>query len=471
MAAMNTPTECPFHRGGALPAAPVQPQGTWPPGPPSGITGWGLLRQMSRDLLGTLRQWQQTYGGLVHLRIWPEHQVVVADPALARELLVGHHQSLIRWERGIDVMAQLHGHSVLIAEGEPWRMKRQALQPNFAPKPSAALVPAIAGCAERALAAWQPGAWPVEQALTTLTMEVIAQMVFSGNIAAEAPAAAQALHDVSVVANKEFYWPVNPPRWLPSQRAKHRAMGVLNDLVGRHITARLQTPRGAWPDDLLARLLALHEEDPAAWPLSAVRDECMTTFLAGHETAAGTLTWWTWCMAANPQAQQAARAEVRARLAGRPPTAADIAALPYLAQTLQETMRLYPAAPVLLSRRSVAPITLGGWQIPARTIFTVPVQLIQHDARWFPEPQAFRPERFGDDAQTAPRGAFMPFGTGPRICLGQHLVMAEMTVIAAMMLQRFELAPLPGSEAPRPVMNVTLRPEQPLRVQLTALPR
>lgn len=425
---------------------------------------------MSKDLLGTLRGWQQSYGDVVHLRMWPEHTIVVTDPALVRELLVQHHAALVRWERGIEVFSQLHGHSVLIAEGETWRAKRHTLQPNFLPKPSAALVPSIAQSTAKALSAWQPGAWPVEQALTTLTMEVIARMVFSSDIAAEAPAAAQALHDVSVAANGEFYWPFNPPRWLPAQRAKHRGMAFLDGLVGRQIASRLQLPRDAWPDDLLTRLLALHETDPAAWPLHAVRDECMTTFLAGHETAAATMTWWMWCMAANPQAQQAARAEVRHCLAGRAPSAADIGALPYLNATLQETMRLYPAAPVLISRRATAPITLGGWRFPARTLFTIPVQLMQHDARWFPDPQAFDPGRFVAGAsQTAPRGAHMPFGTGPRICLGQHLVMAEMTVIAAMVLQRFELAPLPGMAPPRPVMNVTLRPRQPLRLQLSKL--
>jgi len=456
---------------GAAPATtPPRPAGAWPPGPRPGITGWGLLRQMSKDLLGTLRGWQQTYGDVVHLRIWPEHTIVVTDPALVRELLVQHHPALVRWERGIEVFSQLHGHSVLVAEGEAWRAKRHTLQPNFLPKPSAALVPSIAQSTTRALAAWQPGAWPVEQALTTLTMEVIARMVFSSDIAAEAPAAAQALHDVSVAANGEFYWPFNPPRWLPSQRAKHKGMALLDGLVGRQVAARLQLPRDAWPDDLLARLLALHLADPATWPLSAVRDECMTTFLAGHETAAATMTWWMWCMAANPAAQQAARAEVRQCLGGRAPSAADIGALPYLAATLQETMRLYPAAAVLISRRATAPITLGDWQFPARTLFTIPVQLMQHDARWFPDPQAFRPERFVAGASTtAPRGAHMPFGTGPRICLGQHLVMAEMTVIAAMVLQRFALAPLPGMAPPQPVMNVTLRPRQPLRLQLGTL--
>lgn len=142
-------------------------------------------------------------------------------------------------------------------------------------------------------------------------------------------------------------------------------------------------------------------------------------------------------------------------------------------------MRLYPAAPVLLTRRATAPVTLGPWQLPARTLFMIPVQLMQLDARWFPEPQAFRPERFdakarngqaGGPAQEAPRGAFMPFGAGPRICLGQHLVMAEMTVIAAMILQRHTLDVPPGMAAPKPVMNVTLRPQSPLNLALGALP-
>lgn len=467
MRSMKNTSECPYHHGaGAAPSRPLQPDGAWPPGPKPGITGWGLLRRMARDIQGALRQWQHDYGDLVHLRIWPEHQVVVADPGLARELLVNHHHALIRWERGMEVFSELHGHSVLIAEGETWKSKRHALQPSFGPKPSQALVPNMAAAAERALSSWQAGAapWPVEQALTTLTMEVIAGMAFSGGIAAEAQQAAQALHDLSVAANREFFWPVTPPRWLPSQRAKAAARGVLERLIGRHVTARLHAPHAEWPDDLLSRLLALHRADPAAWPLRAVHDECMTTFLAGHETAAATLTWWTWCMAAHPAAQQAARDEVQALLQGRTPTAQDLPSLRYLAQTLQETMRLYPAAPILLTRRSTAAITLGGWRFPARTMFTIPLRLMQHDARWFSEPQAFRPERFAPGAQEIPRGAFMPFGSGPRICLGQHLVMAEMTVIAAMILQRFALAPA-GPE-PRAVMNVTLRPERPLSVQL-----
>jgi cytochrome P450 len=173
-------------------------------------------------------------------------------------------------------------------------------------------------------------------------------------------------------------------------------------------------------------------------------------------------------MAANPAAQSAARQEVLAVLRDRAPTADNLPSLRYLTQTLQETLRLYPAAPVLLSRRCIRPITLGGWQLPARTLFSIPVQLLHHDPRWFPDPHAFRPERFASKLADIPRGASMPFGAGPRVCLGQHLAMAEMTVVAAMLLQRFELTVPAGLAPPEPVFHITLRPASPLRLRLLA---
>jgi cytochrome P450 len=469
----TTPPSCPFHAGAASTAAVSHSPGTWPPGPPAGLTGWRFLLQMSNDLLGALSGWQRDHGDLVHLPIWPEHQVIVSDPQLVRELLVDHHDALIRWERGIAVFAQLHGHSTLTSEGAAWRTKRQALQPAFTPKAVQAFVPAMAAAADAAFAQWPAtdAAWPIESAFTSLGMDVILRMTFSSGIAADARAAEQAVHDVTVAGNAELYWPASWPDWMPWKRRKRRALATLNRLIDGQVQARMRMAPSDWPQDLLTRLLVLHREDPATWPLEAVRDECMTAFLAGHETTAATLTWWSWCMAAHPDAQAAARAEVDAVLQGRAPTAADLPALDYLGRTLQETLRLYPAVPALLSRRALRPVTLGGWQLPARTIFAIPVHLMHHDPRWFPEPQAFRPERFADGAPPIPRGAFMPFGTGPRVCLGQHLALAEMTLLAAMFLQRYTVDVPAGMAPPRAVFNITLRPATPLALRLTARAR
>ncbi|WP_206950601.1 cytochrome P450 [Trinickia acidisoli] len=452
------------------PPQPKHPLGVWPPGPAS-LTGWGLLNRMSRDLLGTLGAWRSQFGDVVHLRIWPEHEVIVADPELVRELLVSHHDALIRWERGIRVFSQVHGHSVLVAEGEAWRNKRHAQQPSFSPKAVQSFLPTIADTVEQALVHWpvRDAHWPIESALTSLTMEVILQMTFSSGIGNDARIAEHAIRVTSAAANAEFYWPASCPDWVPWKRAKRRALADLSGLIERHVQTRSSMPRDAWPDDLLTRLLQLHEDEPSAWPLQAVRDECMTTFLAGHETTAATLVWWAWCMASNPSAQATAREEVRRVLDGRAPTAETMPSLPYLMQTIKETLRLYPVAPLLISRRSTRPIDLGPWQLPARTLFMLPVQLLHHDSRWFSEPEVFRPERFAADAPDIPRGAYMPFGTGPRVCLGQHLAMAEMTVIAAVLLQRFELSVPEGMAAPRPVLNVTLRPDRPVHLAIAPI--
>lgn len=459
------------------PTAHVAPATTaasraWPPGPPAGLTGWGLLRRMSRDLLGALADWQRQYGDVVHLRMWPEHQVVVSDPALVRELLVAQHEGLVRWERGIEVFSRLHGQSVLIAEGAAWRRQRQALQPAFAPKAMQAFVPAIVAAADAAMRDWPaddaPSArpFPIESALTSLAMDVIVRMLFSSAIGAEARSAEQAVHTLSLIANREFYWPMSWPDAMPWKRRKREAMACLRRLIDRQLDARLAQAPEARPDDLLSRLLQLQQADPATWTRRAVHDECMTAFLAGHETVAASLSWWSACMAAHPAIQQQAADDVAQRLQGRAPSADDLPGLRLLAQTLQETMRLYPAAPLLLSRRTTRPITVGHWQLPARTMIAIPVQQMHHDARWFGEPQAFRPERFAPGAPEIPRGAYLPFGTGPRVCLGQHLAMTEMLVITALLLQRFELVMPAGSGMPRPALNVTLRPEQPLHLLL-----
>ncbi|RDT00397.1 cytochrome P450, partial [Burkholderia contaminans] len=148
------------------------------------------------------------------------------------------------------------------------------------------------------------------------------------------------------------------------------------------------------------------------------------------------------------------------------PPAATRCELRSLTQALEETRRMEPASPILLRRRAARPVVLGPWQFPARTLFMLPLQLMQRDARWFDAPDVFRPERFADDVPAAPRGTSLPFGPGPRVCLGQHLAMTEMTVVAAMILQRYALSAPPGGVPPRPVLNVTLRPDRPLHLAI-----
>jgi cytochrome P450 len=204
-----------------------------------------------------------------------------------------------------------------------------------------------------------------------------------------------------------------------------------------------------------------------------VFDQCVLSFQAGHETTATALLWWSWLMASHPQAQARAATEIDTALKGHPPDAGAMQVLPWLSATLKEAMRLFPPVAALMTRRLTRDIELGGVRLPTGTLVRVTPWFLHRDPRWWPrEPEAFRPERFLDatdagDAEAIPRGAYIPFGLGPRVCLGQHFAQLEMTLIAAMLLQRFRLLPL-ADMPPTPRLAVTLRPVGGLRLKLEA---
>lgn len=171
-------------------------------------------------------------------------------------------------------------------------------------------------------------------------------------------------------------------------------------------------------------------------------------------------------MAQHPQAQARAAAEVQSVLAGREPTPDDLNALPWLVATLKEAMRLFPPIAIIMTRRLTHEVVVQGVRLPARTLVRISPWVMHRDPQSWPvEPEAFRPERFlPEAAQTIPRGAYMPFGMGPRVCLAQHFATLEMGLIASMLLQRFEL--LPTGPLPTPRLGVTLRPAGGLRLRL-----
>ncbi|MCV2358148.1 cytochrome P450 [Paucibacter sp. TC2R-5] len=439
-----------------------------PPGPPCRFFGFPELFRLGRDYLGHLSRLQRRYGDVVYMRFGSYRDYSFFHPEHLRELLLGSHEQMIRWERATEVFAAVHGHSVLVAEGAAWSEKRRMLQPGFGPKRVVGFAAAMVAAGSEGLASWHEQAQldlDFEQAMTHLTMDVILRTLFSSSATAEARLAEDAVRVLSIEGMREMYWPKSAPLWAPWKAGKRHAMKALDGLIRGHIAAR-RGLKGAAPDDLLNMLMQLRHEDGQALSDTELRDECMTIFLAGHETSAAALTWWGWCMAANPAAAALARAEVDRVLTGRTPCFDDLAALPYLTQTIKETLRLYPAAPALMSRRTTAAIEIAGLTVPAGALIRLTPGVTQRDARWFPEPESFKPERFAADAAEIPRGAYLPFGAGPRVCLGSHFAQTEISLIAALLLQRFELQRIPGSAAPEPVLHITLRPKQALRLRL-----
>lgn len=444
---------------------------TWNDLPSHPTRWWGLptLAAMRRDYLAVIAA-QRSLGDLVRQGILGERAVDVFDPELLRAVMVDHADALIRWQRGPEVFAELMGQSVLVTEGSTWQRQRRMLMPAFTPKRVAGYAGLMTEAAVAGLDALRPGEVAMDALFSHLTMDVISRTLFSTPIGDDTAAAAQAVQVLSENALAEMFWPFTLPDWLPlpGKAAKRRAARLIHGLLGERIAARRASPEPR--SDLLGMLMALRDEATGeALSEQEVYDQCMVSFQAGHETSATALLWWSWLLATHPEAQARARAEVDALLSGRIPTAEDAAALPLLSATLKEAMRLYPPVAAIMTRRLTRDITLGGVHLPARTLVRVTPWLLHRDPRWWPDaPLDFRPERFLPGApHEIPRGAYIPFGLGPRVCLGQHFAVLEMTLIAALLLQRFELAPV-GSTPPRPRMAVTLRPAEGLRLQLRA---
>ena len=454
-----------------------------PGGPPSRWWGLPLLREMRSDYLGFVSRLQRDHGDLTRMRLGNEDAWDLMSPDLVREALVSHADKLIRWERGIAVFEQVFGQSVLVTEGDTWQRQRRMLMPAFSPKRVAGYAQLMTDAALSALDAAVPAGQaqalvPMDTLWTDVAMDVILRTLFSESAKADARDAAWATQTLSEMAFREMFMPFTLPDWLPlpGKAAKRRALRALKALVQRHIDARGREqgdPAGAPPrTDLLHMLLALRDEETGE-PLSSqeVFDQCMVSFQAGHETSATTLLWWSRLMAEHPEAAQRAQAEVDAALAhGQTPGPEHLARLPYLTATLKEALRLYPPIAALMTRRTTAPITLGGVNVPQGAMLRITPWVLHRDERWFAQADRFVPERFLDDAVPIPKGAWIPFGVGPRVCIGQHFAMLEMTLIAAMLLQRYTLrTPVPAQPG-APCMHVTLRPDAPTALWLSRRP-
>ena len=461
-----------------------------PPGPPFRWLGFKHLVEMRADYGGFTTRMRDTYGDVVAMRFVNERAVDVFDPGLVRELLVGQADRLGRWERGLEVFEAVFGQSLLVTEGAVWQRQRRILQPAFLPGPVAGYAAHMIAATGDSLAKWvRVGTEPVIDMgalFTDLTMDVIMRTLFGSPAGTDGQRVEAAIQTLSQIAMREMFRPMTLPDWLPlpGKRAKRAALRSLRGLLSSRITTHAgraadegvqsiatdsKSPRPTTGADLLSRLKALRddEHDGAALDETELFDTCMVIFQAGHETTATALLWWSGLVAAHPAIAARLHEEVDAVLGDRAPDAADVSALPLLNASLKEAMRLYPPAAILMSRRALHPVRVGPYELPAGTLIRITPWAIQRDPRLFENPERFDPARFLPGAPPIPRGAWMPFGTGPRVCIGQHFAMLEMALIGARLLQRFTLEAIEPT-LPGPLFNVTLRPDRPLRLRLKA---
>jgi cytochrome P450 len=420
---------------------------------------------MQRDLLAHCVALAKAHGDVVAYRLGPIPVFQLTHPDAAHEVLVAQHRAFRKPRNLVKVLGQWNGKGLVVNEGESWLRQRRLVHPAFKPQRLAAHVEAVARRTGELLAAWE-GRGEVDASgdLGRLTFGVVAEALFGADVAGVTDRFLAAVAVLNEIGVEELTSPVVFPMWmpLPSKRRLREAVGVVDGTVRGIIAGRRKKPEDRG-DLLSALLLAVDEEgDGGGMSEEQARDEAVGLLLGGNETTATALTWALHLLAAHPEEQDRAAAEAASVLGDGPPTAESLPRLQRTTWIFKEAIRLYPPA-YILAREAEEAVTVAGLSIPRGAAVQVVPFITQRDGRWFEGPEAFLPDRFArEDAFR--RGSYLPFGMGPRACIGRALSMMEAPLALAMILRRYRLAPAAGAGPVELEAQVSLHPKGGLRL-------
>jgi cytochrome P450 len=431
-----------------------------PPGP-KGSPVLGNLREFRDDRLRYMRELASTYGDVVYLKLLRGEAFLLAHPDAIEEVLVKKKRSF-RKARGTRALAPLLGNGLLVSEGDFWRRQRRLAQPAFHKERIGAYGAIMTEAGDRMLAGWKAGV-PIDARLEMMrvTLDVAGRTLFNADVLDEASTVGDSLE----MALAHFdWWSASGflvPLWMPFKpnrrfwRARRELDKIVYDII------RERRAGGDDPGDLLSMLLSARDEDGSGMSDQQVRDEVMTLLLAGHETTANALTWAFVLLAQHPDVDARLAAEARRVAPDRNPTPADVPQLAYADMVVKEVLRLYPPA-WIINYEATEDTTISGYPIRRGTTVFLSQWVTHRDPRWFPEPDSFRPERWGTaEIKQMPHFAYFPFGGGERMCIGRSFALLEAALLLAQISARYRLVLQSGQEvAPEP--SVTLRPRGPV---------
>ena len=396
---------------------------------------------------------------------------MVMDPTAIREILLDRVDDYPKSLVTKNLLRPAIGDSLFIAEGAHWRWQRRAVAPAFSHRNMLNLSPIMTAAAQRSadrIVAAGPRAINMLDEMVTSTFDVISDVTFSGGDGFDRDAVHRAIDDYIAEAGKLSLFDIlGLPDWLPrpGRAMSGRALKDMKRIADGAIDARAERGPSDTPDLLDLLLDGTDPKTKRQMNTAELRDNLLTFIVAGHETTALTLSWALYLMGFDQAVQQKARAEAQTVLQGRAATGADVENLPYIRQIIDETLRLYPPAGVI-SRTAQRNDTLCGREVRPGDTVMVPIYALGRHQQLWDQPDVFDPDRF-KDRKAIDRYAYLPFGDGPRICIGASFAQQEAVIILATLLSRFRFTPVAG-KSPEPVMILTLRPEG--GVWLTATP-
>lgn len=410
-----------------------------------------------RDPLAYLAATVARYGDLVAFPLPRTPVLLVNTVAGARRVLVENHAAYSKQTVQYAALSLVTGVGLLTADGPQWRRVRRVDQPAFHHSRLPAVAEQAVLAAQRVRVAVPPrgGVVDVDSAGLQATLEVVGHALFGAPVAQEGERVVAAVLDALDVVVARARTPLPVPAWAPTPgtRRLRRAVATLDAACEAVVTRRQEAGSGEADTDLLA--LLLRASDAGMLSPGEVRDELVTMVIAGHETVASALTWTLHLLARDPEAQRRLHAELDDVLGGGAPGWDDVSRLVWTRAVVDESLRLFPPAWVV-SRRATEADVVDGVTIPAGTLVILSPWLLHRRGDVFADPATFDPARFvGAGGREIPRGAYLPFGAGPRLCIGRDMALVETVLMVAALLRDLTVHPLRDV---RVEASVTLRP-------------
>ncbi|HEX9038946.1 MAG TPA: cytochrome P450 [Ktedonobacterales bacterium] len=431
-----------------------------PPGP-RGFPVVGSLPQFRRDPLSFFRGLRRSYGDIVSVTMMSQTVTLFMRPEYTYYFLVEGAQSFDSGSQR-EIMKRFLGNALLTTDGEIHRRQRRLVQPAFHKKRVEGYAEIMTSQTNEMVDTWRPDSQlDITREFQELTLRIIVKALFDLDLQTQSHALSQLFTDV--IENQR---PGLVDRGLPALPWGGQARGMaarekLDEFVYGLIAQRRRD--GLDRGDVLSMLLAAHDEDGATMNDREARDQTMTLIAAGHETTSNALSWTIHLLSQNSPVYERLVSEVRDVVGGRPPGPDDLPRLPYLDAVITESLRVYPPA-WTVNRFAREPFELGGYKFAAGTRAIIPQWVVHHLPEVWGDPENFRPERWTSALrQTLPRGAYFPFGLGPRICIGMPLAEMEMRLVLATILQRYTPLVTPGWKV-EPFARITLRLKNGLKV-------
>jgi cytochrome P450 len=435
-------------------------------GPAPRLGLFEFIRRVKQDQLLIVDR--ELYGeDLIYSRILFLHSFLLNKPEYIEHVLLTNHANYRKSHFTRHLLGPLLGNGLLTSEGELWRRQRRIAAPAFHARRIGEFVATMGARADAMLERWRALDAPFDLAaqMTALTLDIVSRTMFSTEVAGEVEAVRR-LTDIVVNLRPSLLDLFGFPNWIPRLQPKpyREAVVAFGALVARFLEERRRD--GSEHGDLFSMLLSARDAETGEGMSEAqLRDEILTIFLAGHETTANALNWTFYLLAHHPDAEARLHAELDSVLGGRTPAFGDLAELKWTRMVIEEAMRLYPPAHTI-ARGAIGEDSIGGVRVPAGASISISMYVTHRNPNLWPEPERFDPERFTPAAVAARhRFAYLPFGGGPRICIGNGFAMAEAQVILATIAQRYRVRLAPGHTV-EPIGLITLRPKSGLWVTL-----